>query len=117
MPLLPFKQNQDRRRHIPKQRHKLKNWRAYHASLRQRGSLAVWFTNEAIEAWRAEPRTSLDGQPWYSGIPKRLLLGSGVVVSSSRNQGGDECAQQGFAATSRVVHELEEAEIKGQLVL
>jgi len=47
MPTLPFKLNQDRRRHIPKQKHKLMNWRAYDASLRQRGSLTVWFTDEA----------------------------------------------------------------------
>ena len=47
----------------------------------------------------------------------RLLLGSGVVMSSSRNQAGDEGAEQGFAASARVVHELEEAEIKRQLVL
>ncbi len=47
---------------------------------------------------------------------KRLLLGSGVV-SSSRNQAGDEGAEQGFAASACVVHELEEAEIKRQLVL
>jgi len=44
-------------------------------------------------------------------------LGSGVVVSSSRNQAGDEDAEQGFAASARVMHELEEAEIKWQLVL
>ncbi len=55
---MPFKLNQDRRHHIPKQKHKLMNWRAYDASLRQRGSLTVWFTDEAIEAWRAEPRTN-----------------------------------------------------------
>jgi len=36
-------------------------------------------------------------------------LGSGVVVSSSCNQAGDEGAEQGFAASARVVHELEEA--------
>ncbi len=66
MPPLPFKLNQDRRRHIPKQKHKLTNWREYDASLRQRGSLTVWFTDEAIEGWRAEPRTTQGGQPWYS---------------------------------------------------
>jgi len=65
---LPFKLNQDRRHHIPKQKHKLKNWRAYDASLRQRGSLTVWFTDEAIEGWRAEPRTTPGGQPWYSPL-------------------------------------------------
>ena len=68
MPPLPFKLNQDRRRHIPKQKHKLTNWREYDASLRQRGSLTVWFTDEAIEGWRAEPRTTQGGQPWYSSL-------------------------------------------------
>jgi len=38
---LPFKLNQDRRHHIPRQRHKVTNWPAYDASLRQRGSLTV----------------------------------------------------------------------------
>ncbi len=68
MPILPFKLNQDRRHHIPKQKHKVMNWREYDASLRQRGSLTVWFTDEAIEAWRAEPRTTRGGQPWYSPL-------------------------------------------------
>jgi len=44
------------------------NWRAYDASLRQRGSLTVWFTAEAIEGWRAEPRTTPGGQRWYSPL-------------------------------------------------
>jgi len=65
---LPFKLNQHRRHHIPKQKHKLMNWREYDASLRQRGSLTVWFTDEAIECWRAEPRTTPGGQPWYSSL-------------------------------------------------
>ena len=65
---MPFKLNQDRRHHIPKQKYKVMNWREYDASLRQRGSLTVWFTNEAIEAWRAEPRTTRGGQPWYSPL-------------------------------------------------
>jgi len=68
MPLVPFKLNQDRRLHIPRQRHKVTNWPAYDASLRQRGSLTVWFTNSAIVAWAAEPRTTRGGQPWYSPL-------------------------------------------------
>ena len=68
MPALPFKLNQDRRRHIPRQTHKVTNWPAYDASLRQRGSLTVWFTDAAIEAWAAEPRTTRGGQPWYSAL-------------------------------------------------
>src|SRR5687768_11297621 len=68
MPIVPFKLNQDRRHHIPRQKHKVTNWPAYDASLRQRGSLTVWFTDEAIEAWAAEPRTTRGGQPWYSAL-------------------------------------------------
>src|SRR5690242_12245569 len=68
MPAVPFKLNRDRRHHIPRQRHKVANWREYDASLRQRGSLTVWFTDEAIDAWAAEPRTTRGGQPWYSAL-------------------------------------------------
>src|SRR5215204_1119968 len=68
MPPLPFKLNQDRRHHIPKQKHKVANSAEYDAALRQRGSLTVWFTDEAIAAWRAEPRTTRGGQPWYSPL-------------------------------------------------
>jgi len=68
MPPLPFKLNQDRRHHIPRQQHKVTNWPAYEASLRQRGSLTVWFTDEAVAAWAAEPRTTRGGQAWYSPL-------------------------------------------------
>src|SRR5215213_8637537 len=68
MPTLPFKLNQAGRHHIPKPTHRVTNWPAYDASLRQRGSLTVWITDEAITAWRAEPRTTWGGQPWYSEL-------------------------------------------------
>jgi len=66
---LPFKLNQDRRQHIPRQKHRATNSAAYDASLRQRGSLTVWFTDEAIEGWRAEPRTTPGGQPLSASLP------------------------------------------------
>jgi len=65
---LPFKLNRDRRRHIPKQKRKVTNSAAYDASLRQRGSLTVWFTDEAIEGWRVPARTTPGGQRWYSPL-------------------------------------------------
>src|SRR4051812_32787458 len=68
MPTLPFKLNQADRHHIPRQKHKVTNWPAYDASLRQRGSLTVWFTDEAVAAWHAEPRTTPGGQPHYSSL-------------------------------------------------
>jgi len=65
---LPFKLNQNRRRHIPRARRRVTNWPAYDASLRQRGSLTVWFTDEAVAAWAAEPRTTRGGQSRYSPL-------------------------------------------------
>ena len=44
------------------------NWSAYEAGLRQRGSLTIWFTEEAVTAWRAAPRTTPGGQPRYSDL-------------------------------------------------
>jgi hypothetical protein len=65
---LPFKLNQDRRHHIPRQQHRVTNWPAYEAGLRQRGSVTVWFTNEAVAAWAAAPRTTRGGQACYSPL-------------------------------------------------
>src|SRR5215218_1942888 len=71
---MPFKANASRRHHIPKQRHRVINWAEYDASLRQRGSLTVWFSDEAIAAWQAEPRTTRGGQPHYSALAIRTAL-------------------------------------------
>jgi putative copper export protein len=65
---MPFKANAARRHHIAKQTRKVVNWAAHDASLRQRGTLTVWFTDEAIAAWRAAPRTTRGGQAWYSPL-------------------------------------------------
>src|SRR4051794_21381430 len=65
---MPFKANADRRHHIPKQRRRVTNWAEYDAALRQRGSLTVWFSEAAIAAWHAEPRTTPGGQPYYSDL-------------------------------------------------
>ncbi len=65
---MPFKANADRRQHIPKQRFRATNWAEYDATLRGRGSLTVWFTEAAIAAWKAEPRTTRGGQPRYSDL-------------------------------------------------
>src|SRR3954470_16950915 len=65
---VPFKANATRRHHIPKQRRRVTNWAEYDAALRQRGRLTVWFTEAAIAAWHAEPRTTPGGQPHYSAL-------------------------------------------------
>lgn len=68
MSTLLFKLNQAHHRHIPRQKHTVTNSATYDAALRQRGSLTVWFTAEAIESWAAEPHTTPGGQPWHSAL-------------------------------------------------
>ena len=71
---MPFKANASRSHHIPKQRHQVTNWSEYDAALRQRGSLTVWFSEDAIVAWRVERRTTRGGQPHYSALAIRTAL-------------------------------------------
>src|SRR3954449_7593823 len=75
---MPFKANADRRHRIPKQRRRVTNWAEYDAALRQRGSLTVWFTEAAIAAWYAEPRTTPGGQPHYSS----LAIATGLTLKA-----------------------------------
>ena len=65
---MPHKYNADRRHRIPKSCYKVTNWQAYEAGLRQRGSLTIWFSEEAIAAWRAAPRTTPGGQARCSDL-------------------------------------------------
>jgi len=71
---MPFKLHSKGRRHIPRQRHRVTNWREYDASLRSRGSLIIWFTPEAIAGWKAQPRTTPGGQRHYSDLAIETAL-------------------------------------------
>jgi hypothetical protein len=65
---MPHKYNAVRRHHISRPKRRVTNWAAYNEALRHRGSLTVWFTDEAIAAWKAAPRTTPGGQPHYSDL-------------------------------------------------
>jgi hypothetical protein len=65
---MPHQYNADRRHHIARPKRRVTNWAAYNEALRQRGSLTVWFTDEAVAAWKAAPRTTPGGQPHYSDL-------------------------------------------------
>jgi hypothetical protein len=71
---MPFKLHSKCRRHVPRQRHRVTNWRDDDASLRNRGSLIIWFTPEAIAGWKAQPRTTPGGQRHYSGLAIETAL-------------------------------------------
>jgi hypothetical protein len=65
---MPHKYNAARRHHISRPKRRVTNWAEYNEALRQRGSLTVWFTDAAIAAWKAVPRTTPGGQPHYSDL-------------------------------------------------
>ena len=71
---MPFKLHSKGRRHIPRQRHRVTNWREYDVCLRNRGSLTIWLTPDAIAGWKARPRTTPGGQRHYSNLAIETAL-------------------------------------------
>ena len=65
---MPHKANAARRHHIPRPKRTVTNWAKYDAALRQRGSLTLWVTDEAIAGWKAAPRRTPGGQASYSNL-------------------------------------------------
>src|ERR1700676_4077228 len=49
---MPYKHNQSRRHQVEKAHYKVTNWPEYNKALRQRGDITIWFTEEALAAWR-----------------------------------------------------------------
>ena len=76
------------------------NSAAYDAALRQRGSLTVWFTEEAIAAWTVEPRTTRGGQPRFSALTIATALTpralSGLALSQTEGLIGSIIALLGL---------------------
>jgi Transposase DDE domain len=50
---MPYKHNAARRYHIPKMKYQVRNWPAYEAGLRRRGSLTLWIEQGALEQWQS----------------------------------------------------------------
>ena len=73
---MPYKHNEPRRHKIPKARYRVENWREYEVALRDRGSLTVWVTPEAIAAWHPA-RT---GRPGRSAHYSDLAIETGVML-------------------------------------
>src|SRR6202021_137893 len=76
---MPYKFNEGRRHKIPKARYRVTNWPEYDAALIRRGSLTVWFTEEAVAAWHAPATGERGGQPVYSAIAIETSLALRLV--------------------------------------
>jgi hypothetical protein len=86
---VPFKLHCKGRHHIPRQKHRVTNWLDYDAALRYRGSLTIWFIEEAVADWKAQPRTTPGGQRHYSdlAIETALTLRAVFRLASRQTEG------------------------------
>jgi hypothetical protein len=83
---MPYKFNDSRRHKIPRARYRVTNWSEYDAALVQRGSLTVWFTDEAVAAWHAPATGVRGGQPIYSAIAIETALALRLVFHQPLRQ-------------------------------
>lgn len=65
---MPSPANASRRPPVPKARYRVRNWGEYDRALRERGSLTVWVTLEALAAWQAPPTGQHGRSPFYSNL-------------------------------------------------
>ncbi len=86
------------------------------AALNAAGIVTPWGRPRGHQS-RASRATLTKSNGALAGKVGRLLLGTGLVTGPSRYQACDKGAEQGFAASTRIVHELEEAKMERQLVL
>ncbi|RDH41318.1 IS5 family transposase [Zooshikella ganghwensis] len=57
---MPYKLNESKRHHIPKQRYKLVNWSEYNQALKNRGRIDLWLSDD-IETWWTHSDRVYDG--------------------------------------------------------
>jgi hypothetical protein len=72
---MPYKLKDDRRHKFKKTKYKVQNWAEYERGPVNRGSLTVWFSDEAIKAWKAEVKEKKRGrQTEYSDLAIQTVL-------------------------------------------
>lgn len=66
-----------------KKQYRVRNWRAYNASLVSRGSIEVWISQEALDNWKPEPMEPRrrGGQVQYSAQAIECMLTLSAVLS------------------------------------
>jgi Transposase DDE domain len=83
---MPYKFNETRRHKIPKSKYRVTNWPQYDAALLRRGSLTLWFTEEAVAAWRAESTGKRGAQRVYSALAIETALAMRLVFHQALRQ-------------------------------
>ncbi len=86
---MPHKFTAARRHKFDKVQYRVINWAEYNESLRQRGDLTIWVSEEAQSVWSAPRRTSRGGQRRYSdlAIETCLMLRTAYHLGLRQTQG------------------------------
>ena len=86
---MPHKFNASRRHKFDKAQYRVIDWAEYNESLRQRGDLTIWVSEEAQSVWSAPRRTSRGGQWRYSdlAIETGLTLRTAYRLALRQTQG------------------------------
>ena len=69
--------------------YRVRNWADYEAGLQQRGSLTVWFTPQAVEAWYYQGPRQRGGAIYFFGgrHPNGVDLAAVVSLAAAPNRG------------------------------
>ena len=71
---MPNKYPEKKGWNVPKQKYKVSNWADYNESLRLRGDITVWLSNDAIESWYEKDRV-------YDGTGSPLLFSDFAILT------------------------------------
>ena len=83
---MPYKFNDTRRDKFEKVRYRVTNSSEYNESLRQRGDLTVWVSDDVVKMWSSPRRNTRGGQAFYSDLAIEICLTLRVVFRLALRQ-------------------------------
>ena len=77
-----------------KQQYRIRNWKQYNSSLTQRGSLTIWFDEDALKSWLNHSRSGKPGRPrsYADACIKTMLVLKAVYHLPQRATQGFVCS-------------------------
>ena len=76
---MPHKFNDARRDKFPKAKYRVTNCSEYNESLRQRGDVTIWVSDDVVKKWASPRRKTRGGQARYSDLAIEICLTLRVV--------------------------------------
>ncbi|MFA3919335.1 IS5 family transposase [Ruegeria hyattellae] len=76
---MPHKFNDARRDKFPKAKYRVSNCPEYNESLRRRGDVTIWVSDDVVQKWRSPRRKTRGGQSRYSDLAIEICLTLRVV--------------------------------------